>query len=96
MLTIFTIPKPFKGHIDIIQTNAIQSWRLLHPICEIILFGDEEGTARTAAAFDAVHVPDIERNKYGTPLLDSIIEKVKNSSDFDGKYIIPLPRVKIV
>lgn len=26
----------------------------------------------------------------------SIIEKVKNSSDFDGKYIIPLPRVKIV
>ena len=27
---------------------------------------------------------------------ESIIEKVKNSSDFDGKYIIPLPRVKIV
>ena len=27
---------------------------------------------------------------------ESIIEKVKNSSDFSGRYIIPLPRVKIV
>ena len=27
---------------------------------------------------------------------ESIIEKVKKSGDFDGKYIIPLPRVKIV
>ena len=26
MLTIFTIPKPFIGHIGVIQRNAIMSW----------------------------------------------------------------------
>ncbi len=29
MLTLFTIPKPFAGHIGLIQRNAIASWTLL-------------------------------------------------------------------
>lgn len=45
MLTIFAAPKPFYGYIGVIQTNAIQSWLLLRPECEVILFGDEEGMA---------------------------------------------------
>ena len=49
MFTIFTIPKPFQGHIGTIQRNAIQSWTLLHPRPEIILFGSEAGTAQVAA-----------------------------------------------
>ncbi len=32
MITIFAIPKPFKGHIDVIQRNAIQSWTKLSPL----------------------------------------------------------------
>lgn len=44
MLTIFSYPKPFKGHIDVIQRNAINSWTLLNPKPEIILACDEEGT----------------------------------------------------
>ena len=31
MLTIFTIPKPFVGHIGVIQRNAIISWLNLSP-----------------------------------------------------------------
>ena len=51
MLTIFAIPKPFQGHVSIIQRNAIQSWTKLHPDCEVILLGDEPGTGTVAAEF---------------------------------------------
>ena len=77
MLTIFTIPKPFRGHIGIIQRNAIQSWRSLRPECEIILFGDEEGTAAVAAELGVRHIPDVARNEYGSPLFDSIFEQAQ-------------------
>lgn len=69
MLTLFAVPKPFRGHIDVIQRNAIQSWLQFRPELEIILFGDEEGTADIATKFDVRHVPDVERNEYGTPLV---------------------------
>ena len=77
MITIFSIPKPFKGHIGIIQRNAIQSWSRLGPNCEIILFGDEEGTASTAAELGIKHVPDVERNEFGTPLLKNMFERAQ-------------------
>ena len=71
MMTMFTIPKAFKGKMGIMQTNAIRSWTLLRPSCEIILFGNDEGTAETAARLGIKHVPDVECNKYGTPLISS-------------------------
>ena len=52
MLTMFTIPKAFRGDFDIIQKNAIRSWTLLRPECEIILFGNEEGTAEMAGELE--------------------------------------------
>jgi len=72
VLTIFTIPKAFRGHIGVIQTNAIKSWTRLRPSCEVILFGDDEGTAEIAAELGILHIPNVERNEYGTPLLNSI------------------------
>ena len=51
MVTILTVPKPFKGHIDTIQRNAIKSWLKLYPKCEIILFGDDESIAKAAEEF---------------------------------------------
>jgi hypothetical protein len=30
-LTIFAVPKPFEGHIGMIQRNAIRSWKGLRP-----------------------------------------------------------------
>lgn len=74
MITIFAIPKPFQGHIDTIQRNAIKSWLLLYPGCEIILLGDDEGTSDTATEFGIRHIPDIARNEFGTPLLNSILD----------------------
>jgi hypothetical protein len=80
MLTLFTIPKPFRGHIGIIQRNAIQSWIRLRPECEIILFGNDEGTAEVASEFCIRHIPEIARNEYGTPLLNSLFEIAQRSA----------------
>jgi len=77
MLTLFTIPKPFRGHIAVIQHNAIRSWTLLRPACEIILFGDDEGTAEFAAELGIRHVPDVARNEYGTPLVNNLFEEAQ-------------------
>jgi hypothetical protein len=75
MLTLFTVPKPFKGYNGIIQRNAIQSWTRIFPDGEILLCGDDCGTEEAAIEFRTKYVPDIERNEYGTPLLSSIFEK---------------------
>jgi hypothetical protein len=77
VLTLFTTPKPFRDHTKAIQQNAIRSWTLLRPPCEIILFGDEEGTAEVAAEMGLRHVPDIARNEFGTPLVGDLFEKAQ-------------------
>ena len=83
MLTLFTTPKPFKGHIAAIQRNALQSWALLRPRPEIIIFGDEEGTAAIAREFNLCHILDIARNEYGTPLISDIFTKAKSVASFE-------------
>ena len=75
MLTIFAIPKAFRGMFDTIQVNAIRSWLELHPKPEVILFGDDEGTAAIAAELGIRHEPAIDRNEYGTPLMPSIFRR---------------------
>jgi len=45
VLTFFTTAKPFLGHAKIIQRNALKSWTLVHPDVEVIVFGDEHGSA---------------------------------------------------
>lgn len=77
MLTIFSIPKVFKDHISVIQRNAITSWTLLRPRPEIVLFGDETGTADIVAELDLRHNPDVARNEFGTPLLNDLFEKAQ-------------------
>jgi hypothetical protein len=77
MLTLFSIPKAFKGHIDIIQRNAIRSWTQLTPSCQIILFGNDEGTAEVAKEYGLEHVPEVENTKFGTPRIDTMFNKAE-------------------
>jgi hypothetical protein len=70
MLTIFTVPKAFRGHVGLIQHNALESWTRLRPACPILLFGDDEGVADAAAKHGVEHVAGVPRNRFGTPLLD--------------------------
>jgi UDP-glucose/GDP-mannose dehydrogenase family protein len=77
ILTLFALPKAFKGHFGLIQRNAISQWARLRPRPEIILFGNEEGTAEIAQEFGLRHVPDVACNEYGTPLLSDLFEKAQ-------------------
>lgn len=80
MLTIFSIPKPFQGHIGIIQRNAIQSWLRLNPDIEVILCGNEPGTEEAASEFKIGWLPNLARNEYGTPFLNSAFDQVAKIS----------------
>jgi hypothetical protein len=80
MLTIFTTPKPFRGHISVIQRNALKSWTLLHPDVEVILFGDEEGAAEAARELGIRHEPHVERNEFGTNLLNHMFGKAEGTA----------------
>jgi hypothetical protein len=74
VLTVFSVPKPFVGHIGVIQRNAIRSWTRLRPECQVILCGDEPGTREAAAEFRAEWIPGIAQNEFGTPLVSSVFE----------------------
>ncbi|MCA9396685.1 MAG: hypothetical protein KC649_05900, partial [Candidatus Omnitrophica bacterium] len=80
MITIFSIPKPFTGHIGIIQKNAIQSWLAIKPEPQIILFGNETGTDQICKEFNLLHIPEIEQNELGTPKVHSAFNKVSQAA----------------
>src|ERR1700730_13384290 len=77
LITLLALPKPFDGHIGIIQRNAITSWTKLSPRPEIFLFGEEHGTAQIAAELQIGHLRHIHRNEFGTPLLNDLLQRAK-------------------
>lgn len=83
MLTVFAVPKPFAGHIGVIQRNAVRSWRALHPECQILLCGDEAGSAEAAFELGVERLLDVDTNEFGTPLLSSVFASVEMRADHD-------------
>jgi len=83
MLTFFSTAKPFHGHTAVIQRNALQSWKLLHPEVEIILLGNDEGVAEICAELGLRHEPDIIANPSGTKRLDSIFGRAQQIASKD-------------
>lgn len=81
-LTLFTAPKPFTDpHIAMIQRNALHSWKQLGEEAEILLVGDETGMAEIAAELQLKHNPQVKCNSKGTPLVSSIFELARQSSE---------------
>lgn len=76
MLTVFTTPKPFVGHIGLIQRNALGSWSHIAD-SERILLGEAEGAAEAARANMAHHIPDIECNPWGTPYISALFAQAE-------------------
>jgi hypothetical protein len=77
MLTFFTTAKAFQGHDGIIQRNALQSWKLLRPDVEVILFGDEQGAAEVCAELGLRHEPEVRRHESGTKYLDFMFARAR-------------------
>jgi hypothetical protein len=72
MLTLFSTPKPFLGHIGVIQRNALKSWKLLDANAEVILFGNEEGAAEACEELGLRHEPQVARSTQGAVRADSL------------------------
>ncbi len=71
-VTLLSTAKAFTGIFEVIQTNAITSWTLLEPRPDVILFGDDPGTAELCRALVIRHVPDVATTEQGTPLLSDM------------------------
>jgi hypothetical protein len=83
MLTLFTTAKPFKGHFAVIQNNALRSWKLLGPDVEIILFGDDGGSANAAAELGLRHEARVAQNEHGATLVSDIFERAQQIAKHD-------------
>jgi hypothetical protein len=59
----------FAGHI---QNNAVKSWTLLDPRPDIILFGDDKGTAEIAQELGVRHVTEMDRNEHRLPFVNKL------------------------
>jgi len=87
-ITLFSAPKPFTHpHIAMIQRNAIQSWTLL-PDVQVILLGNEAGLAEAAHELGVKHIPEVELNANGTPLISSMFQLARENSHGDLLCII--------
>ncbi|MFC2025904.1 hypothetical protein ACFLUC_01785 [Chloroflexota bacterium] len=79
-LTIFSAPKPFTDpHIATIQRNAIQSWIQLVSEANVLLVGEEDGTADVAADYGVQLLSDVACNDEGTPLVSSIFSLARQA-----------------
>ena len=87
-ITLFSAPKPFTNpHIAMIQRNAVKSWTLL-PDVEVILLGNEAGLAEAAQELGVEHIPEVELNANGTPLISSMFQLARENSHSDLLCII--------
>jgi hypothetical protein len=81
LLTIFSAPKPFtEPHINMIQRNAVQSWKRLGSDVEVLLVGEENGMAEAAGELGVRCLPQVRRNEQGTPLVSDIFEQARRNS----------------
>jgi hypothetical protein len=83
VLTIFTTCRPFEHGFLKIQRNALESWKRLEPEPEVLIIGDERGAAEAAKRYACRHIPEVERNRWGTPLLRSIFGTALALADWD-------------
>ncbi|MBI3335399.1 MAG: hypothetical protein HY001_02780 [Candidatus Portnoybacteria bacterium] len=82
MITIFTTLKPFRDPlIRTIQENALKSWLLIRPKCEVILMGNDEGTEEAAKKFGVRHIPNI-RTDGKLPFIDSLFAEAQKAAKF--------------
>ena len=84
MLTIFTTTKDFIGEFDIIQKNALQSWRALSEDIEIIIIGESIGGQEVAKNVDGKYITKVKTSHENIPTIGGLFE----TAEANGKYDI--------
>jgi hypothetical protein len=77
LITLFSVPKSFRGHIGMIQRNALASWRWTLPEAQILLLGDDSTIAEAAVAIGAEYLTERSANPRGTPLLNHAFDRAR-------------------
>jgi hypothetical protein len=75
VLTIFSVPKAFVGEIATRQFRAARSWSALDG--RVLLVGDDDGIAETAARLGLEHVDGLLKSDVGSPRLDSAFSRIR-------------------
>ena len=74
MLTIFSICRESLGYRE---KNAFESWRNLGEDVEIIIFGDAKCLSEFCKARRIIHIKEVKRNEFGTPLVNDFFLKAQ-------------------
>jgi len=53
---------------------------MLEPRCEVILCGNDPGVKEVSKEYGLMHLPNIDVNEYGTPLLNSAFDQVRQKA----------------
>ena len=94
LVTLFCSMKAFEGHNAVIQNNALDNWRHL-PGVQVILLGNDPGSAEAARERGFLHIPDIALSEYGTPLLSDMFSAAQAVADtpftcyINGDILLP-------
>tara|TARA_B100001123_G_C15305522_1_gene1022552 strand:- start:1684 stop:2565 length:882 start_codon:yes stop_codon:yes gene_type:complete len=83
VVTIFSTPKDFSGEFDIIQRNAMNSWRAISEEIEIIIIGESLGAKDAAKSISAKYIKNVETSNEGTPTISGLFgvaEKYANNN----------------
>ena len=101
-LTIISTPRPFHNEYKTIQENAISSWINIRGEKEIILFDKSSFDDESMKYYHNVFIDDIRKNKFGTPLISSMIEegqKIGNGDLFcfiNCDIILPVNFIEVI
>jgi len=75
LITILTAPKPFvDSHIQVIQKNALRSWKALGNLVDVIVLGKDKGIKENTHSMGIRHFANVRCNEKGTPLISSMLE----------------------
>ena len=75
LLTLFTAPKSFEDpHINTIQRNMLRNWQALGDEVAVAVIGNDPGVAKVCTEYGLLHLPNVNCNAEGTPLISSIFE----------------------
>ena len=84
MLTIFSSLKPVSiPFADNVQRNAIESWLALDLPLEILLLGNDEGTAEIAAEYGLRHNPNVHYQRGAPPLVGHLFARAQELATFN-------------